>query len=146
VLQTFLTTAWQLRYPIIGAPMAYVGRGRLVRAVSQAGGLGMIGVGSRDTVDFVEYEAAAARGDDQVRFGIGLMAWALESRPELLQATIQARPFLISISFGALAPYTGIIHEHGIQLATQVHSQEETLEAVRAGVDLVVVQGSEAGS
>ena len=41
MLHTYLTTTWQLRYPIIGAPMAYVGRGRLARAVSQAGGLGM---------------------------------------------------------------------------------------------------------
>ena len=48
MLHTFLTTSWQLRYPIIGAPMAYVGRGRLARAVSQAGGLGMTGIGSKE--------------------------------------------------------------------------------------------------
>ena len=39
MLHSYLTTSWLLRYPIIGAPMAYVGRGRLARAVSQAGGL-----------------------------------------------------------------------------------------------------------
>ncbi len=39
MLHTYLTTSWHLRYPISGAPMAYVGRGRLARAVSQAGGL-----------------------------------------------------------------------------------------------------------
>ena len=41
MLHTYLTISWRLRYPIIGAPMAYVGRGRLARAVSQAGGLGI---------------------------------------------------------------------------------------------------------
>jgi NAD(P)H-dependent flavin oxidoreductase YrpB (nitropropane dioxygenase family) len=34
MLHTYLTTSWHLRYPIIGAPMAYVGRGRLAHAVS----------------------------------------------------------------------------------------------------------------
>jgi NAD(P)H-dependent flavin oxidoreductase YrpB (nitropropane dioxygenase family) len=47
MLYTYLTTSWHLRYPIIAAPMAGVAGGRLARAVSQAGGLGMIGVGSQ---------------------------------------------------------------------------------------------------
>ena len=49
MLSTFLTTSWHLRYPIIGAPMAGVGRGRLAHAVSEAGGLGMIGIGSTES-------------------------------------------------------------------------------------------------
>ncbi len=39
MLHTFLTNQWDLRYPIIGAPMAGVAHGRLARAISQAGGL-----------------------------------------------------------------------------------------------------------
>jgi nitronate monooxygenase len=54
--------------------MAYVGRGRLARAVSQAGGLGMIGIGSTESFEFLEREAAIARGTDQMRFGIGMHA------------------------------------------------------------------------
>src|SRR5581483_11007006 len=102
--------SWHLRYPIISAPMAGVAGGRLARAVSQAGALGMIGIGSKASVDFVAQEADIARGNDQERFGIGLMAWALEARPELLDAAIQARPFLISISFGSPAPYVQVLH------------------------------------
>jgi nitronate monooxygenase len=145
MLHTFLTTSWQLRYPIIGAPMAYVGRGRLARAVSQAGGLGMIGIGSKEAAELITREAAIARGDDQGRFGIGLMAWALEQRPELLHAAIQAHPLLISISFGSPAPYVEMLHREGIYLAAQVHSQAEAIHAAQAGVDLIVVQGTEAG-
>lgn len=145
MIRTFLTTNWQLRYPIIGAPMAYVGRGRYARAVTQAGGLGMLGVGSKESVDFVAREADIARGSDQGRFGIGLMAWAIEQRPELLHAAIQAHPFLISISFGSPAPYVEMLHQQGIVLATQVHSRAEAIHAAQAGVDLVVVQGTEAG-
>jgi nitronate monooxygenase len=145
MLHTYLTTAWHMRYPIISAPMAYVGRGRLARAVSKAGGLGMIGIGSKDSVDYITQEAAAARGDDDERFGLGLMAWALETRPELLDGAIRAKPFLLSISFGSPAPYVDAVHRHHILVATQVHSRAEASEAARAGVDLIVVQGAEAG-
>jgi len=145
MLRTYLTTSWHLRYPIIGAPMAGVGRGRLAHAVSQAGGLGMIGIGSRETIAFIEQQAAIARGADNGRFGIGLMVWAIEARPELLDAALAASPFLISISFGSPAPYVEKIHQRGILLATQVHTTAEAVAAAQAGVDLVVAQGSEAG-
>lgn len=145
MLHTSLTTSWHLRYPIIGAPMAYVGRGRLAHAVSQAGGLGMIGIGSTESVDFLLREAEIARGTDQVRFGIGMHAWAIERRPDLLDAAIKASPFLLSISFGSPAPYVERIHQHGILLATQVNSRIEAIQAAQIGVDLIVVQGMEAG-
>ena len=47
-LQTRLTRALQLRHPILSAPMAFAGGGRLAAAVSQAGGLGLIGGGYGD--------------------------------------------------------------------------------------------------
>ncbi|HET8913921.1 MAG TPA: nitronate monooxygenase [Ktedonobacteraceae bacterium] len=145
MLRTYLTTNWNLRYPIIGAPMAGVGRGRLAQAVTVAGGLGMIGIGSTESVDLLAREAEIARGAGQSRFGIGLMAWAIEKRPELLQAAIEAQPFLISISFGSPASYVEKLHQSGILLAAQVHSREEARQAVLAGVDVLVAQGTEAG-
>jgi len=145
MLHTSLTTSWHLRYPIIGAPMAYVGRGRLAHAVSQAGGLGMIGIGSTESVEFLAREAALARGTEQLRFGIGMHAWAIEKRPDLLRAAMEAAPFLISISFGSPAPYVERVHQLGILLATQVNTQAEALHAEQVGVDLLVVQGTEAG-
>jgi nitronate monooxygenase len=134
-----------LRYPIIGAPMAYVGRGRLARAVTQAGGLGMLGIGSSESVEFLMQEVAIARGSDGGRFGIGMHTWAIEKRPDLLDAAIEARPFLISISFGSPAPYVERLHQHGILLATQVNTRAEAIQAEQAGVDLIVAQGTEAG-
>lgn len=145
MLHTYLTKSWHLRYPIIGAPMAYVGRGRLAHAVSEAGGLGMIGIGSTESVDFLVREATIARGTDQTRFGIGMHTWAIERRPDLLDAAIEANPFLISISFGSPAPYVERLHRHGILLATQVNTRAEAIQAARDGVDLIVAQGTEAG-
>jgi nitronate monooxygenase len=145
MLHTYLTNTLHLRYPIIGAPMADVGRGRLTHAVSQAGGLGMIGIGSTESVEFLAREAAIARGAEQMRFGIGMHAWAVEKRPDLLEAAIEARPLLISISFGSPAPYVEKVHQHGILLATQVNTRVEAVQAAQAGVDLIIVQGMEAG-
>ena len=145
MLHTYLTNILHLRYPIIGAPMAYVGRGRLAHAVSQAGGLGMIGIGSAESVEFLTQEAAIARGAEQTRFGIGLQAWAVEKRPDLLEAAIQANPLLISISFGSPASYVDKVHQYGILFATQVNTRVEAVQAAQAGVDLIIVQGMEAG-
>ncbi len=145
MLHTYLTTAWHWRYSVIGAPMAYVGRGRLARAISEAGGLGMIGIGSTEPVEFLIQEAGVARGADGARFGIGMHMWAVEKRPDLLDAAIEAHPFLISLSFGSPAPYVERIHSSGILLTTQVNTRAEALEAEKAGVDLIVVQGVEAG-
>jgi nitronate monooxygenase len=145
MLHTYLTTSWGLRYPIIGAPMAYVGRGRLASAVTKAGGLGMIGIGSTESVEFLAQEAAVARGTDGGRFGIGMHTWAVEKRPDLLEAAIEAAPFLISISFGSTAPFAERLHRLGILLATQVNTRAEAIQAERDGVDLIVAQGTEAG-
>lgn len=144
MLHTYLTDDWGLRYPIISAPMAGVAGGRLARAVSEAGGLGMIGVGSRTPTDFIQREAALA-GEDGVRFGVGLMAWAIEERPELLATAIEVQPYLVSISFGSPAPYVDRLHAAGIRVATQVQDRDGALDAAEAGVDLVVAQGTEAG-
>ena len=144
MLKTFLTQAWGLRYPLMGAPMAGVAFGDLAHAVTRAGGLGMIGVGSTDSVDWIAEQAAIA-GAGGMRFGIGLMVWALERRPELLDAALAEKPFLISLSFGDVAPYASRLREAGIALATQVNSREDARAAERGGADLIVVQGTEAG-
>jgi len=105
----------------------------------------MLGIGSSESVEFLRQEVAIARGSDGGRFGIGMHAWAIEKRPDLLDAAIEARPFLISISFGSPAPYVERLHQRGILLATQVNTRAEAIQAEQAGVDLIVAQGTEAG-
>ncbi|MCL5077111.1 MAG: nitronate monooxygenase [Actinobacteria bacterium] len=143
MIHTILTDGLGLRYPIISAPMAGAADGVLAAAVSRAGGLGMIGIGSQAQPDFLLQQAALARSAGP--FGIGLMIWALDDRPELFEAALSARPDLLSISFGDPTPYVAKCHETGIRVATQVHSRDEAIQAQLAGVDLIVAQGSEAG-
>jgi nitronate monooxygenase len=144
VIRTPLTRRFDLAAPVVGAPMAGVAGGALARAVSLGGGLGMIGVGNAATPDFVA-EQAAIPADDGLPFGIGLMAWALVERPELLDATIAAGPALVSVSFGDPAPATERLHDAGIAVAAQVNTTDDVRRAQEAGVDLLVAQGTEAG-
>jgi nitronate monooxygenase len=146
MLRTFLTEKWGLRVPIIGAPMSPQAGGRLAAAVSMCGALGMIGVGSKQPAPQILGDADEFRslaGDRP--FGIGLMAWAVDARPELLDAALRAKPFAIAMSFGDPAPHAARIRDAGVQLVSQVQDRQSALIAEAAGAALIVAQGTEAG-
>jgi nitronate monooxygenase len=146
MLTTFLTERWGLRIPIIGAPMSPQAGGRLAAAISNCGALGMIGVASAQPVARLLEDAEEARGQASGRpFGIGLMVWAVEARPELLDAALQTRPFAIAMSFGDPAPYAERIRKAGAKLLCQVQDRQSARLAEAAGADLLVAQGTEAG-
>jgi nitronate monooxygenase len=124
--------------------MAGVSGGAMARAVSEAGGLGMIGVSGAHRAEFVT-EQCAIPAEAEVPFGVGLMVWVLDDRPELFEATIAAQPSLVSVSFGDPAPYVGPLHDAGIAVASQVNTAADVARALDAGVDVLVAQGTEAG-
>ena len=144
MIKTPLTRWFDLTTPIIGAPMAGVAGGDLARAVSLGGGLGMIGVSGATTAEFLT-EQCAIPAASEVPYGVGLMIWVLESRPDLFEATIAAAPSLVSVSFGDPAPYVGPLHDAGIAVASQVNTAADVARALDAGVDVIVAQGTEAG-
>ena len=104
MIKTPATRWFDLTTPVIGAPMAGVAGGAMARADSDGGGLGMIGVSGSHSADFVT-EQCTIPADAQVPFGVGLMIWVLETRPDLFEATVAAQPSLVSVSFGDPAPY-----------------------------------------
>jgi len=143
-LDTWLTETFHLSVPVVGAPMAGPGEGALAAAVSSAGGLGMVGVNASRSADWVREQAAVA-GDSGAAYGVGLMAWALERDTSQLEAVLEARPALVSVSFGRFEPYVERLGEAGIRVAVQAGNVEEALRAERAGADLVVARGGEGG-
>ena len=144
MIRTPLTRWFALDVPVFGAPMAGVAGGELARAVSLGGGLGMIGVGSETPAEWV-VEQGRLPAEADVSHGVGLMAWALERRPELLTAAIATEPVLVSVSFGDPGPFVGPLHDAGIAVATAVNSLADLERAHAAGVDVVVAQGTESG-
>lgn len=141
-----LSTPWSkragLRLPILNAPMGGVAGGRLAAAVTAAGGLGMIGMGSTATAESLASELALA---GPARFGIGLVDWVIRDQPDLLDAALAARPALLSVSFGDDLSWVQRAHAAGIPAATQVYDAETARRAADCGLDLVVARGAEGG-
>jgi nitronate monooxygenase len=140
-----LSTPWSrrmgLRVPILNAPMGGVAGGRLAAAVTAAGGLGMVGMGSAGSTSSLRTELPHVRGT----FGIGLVDWVIRQEPELLDAAIAAQPVLISVSFGTDLSWVQRVHDAGIATATQVYDSAEAQRAQDAGLDLLVARGCEGG-
>ncbi|MEO3887835.1 nitronate monooxygenase [Nonomuraea sp. B5E05] len=141
---TWLTGRFRLDVPLVGAPMAGVGDGRLAAAVSRAGGLGMVGVPPTAPGSWVTEQAAVAAASGRA-YGVGLMAWALPGNPGQFEAVLTARPALVSVSFGDYLPYVGPLREAGVTVAVQAGTTDEARAAERAGVDVVVARGGEGG-
>ncbi|NUR97787.1 MAG: nitronate monooxygenase [Kribbellaceae bacterium] len=140
----WLSERFGLTVPVVQAPMANVSGGRLTAAVSAAGGLGMLGAGSAVSAEWIRTEGAIAAAGGKP-WGIGLMAWSVTDHPEHLEAVLELRPDLVALSFGNYAPYVGPLQEAGIVVATQAGTVADAREAVRAGVDVIVARGAEAG-
>ncbi len=142
-MRTWLTERFGLDVPVVSAPMASVSTGRLAAAVSAAGGLGMLGFGPTSTPGGVREQCAAAR--EGGRFGVGLMAWALAQDDALVEVVAAEAPALVSVSYGPYERWIAPLQAAGVVVATQVGTLEEALAAERAGVDVLVARGGEAG-
>lgn len=139
--ETALTRQLGIRCPILLAPMGAVAGGALARAVTAAGGLGLLGVGY-GSADFIERELAAAEG---ARVGIGFITWDLARAPERLELALSHRPALVQLSFGDPAPFVPRIRAAGVPVALQVQSLADAQRAAQLGADIVIAQGTEAG-
>jgi nitronate monooxygenase len=115
-LRTPLTELLGIEHPILSAPMAGVAGGALAGAVSQAGGLGLVGGGYIDP-DWIEREWAAL---GNARAGIGFITWRLAEQPAVLEAA-------------------------GVLAICQVQTVADAKRAADAGAQIIVAQGADAG-
>jgi nitronate monooxygenase len=139
--KTRLTEFFNIEYPILSAPMALISGGRLAAAVTSAGGLGLIGGGYGDS-DWLRREFDLAEG---TRVGCGFITWSLARKPELLDEALERQPATMMLSFGDLEPFADRIREVGVPLIAQVQTLDHAYQALDAGADILVAQGSEAG-
>lgn len=140
-IETRLTRRLNIQHPIILAPMDPAAGGRLANAVTQAGGLGLVGGGYGDA-GRIEHEFREA---GNARVGGGFITWSMAKAPHLLDLMLTHNPVAVCLSFGDPRPFAPTIKAAGALLICQIQSRQDCIEALEAGADIVIAQGAEAG-
>jgi nitronate monooxygenase len=142
-ISTPLTARLGIRHPILSAPMDFIAGARLTAAVSAAGGFGILGGGYGDRAWLEQETAKLADAADP--FGIGFITWSLAKQPALLDIALEAGPRAIMLSFGDPKPFARRIKSSGALLICQVQDEAMARQALDAGADILIAQGTEAG-
>lgn len=143
IIKTAITRRLGIRHPVLLAPMDLVADARLTTAVSAAGGFGILGGGYGEEQWLVrELDLLAQSG---ARFGVGFITWSMGRQPRLLDIALERKPAAIMLSFGDPAPFADRVKRAGALLICQVQSVAIAQQAVAAGADVLVVQGTEGG-
>lgn len=140
-IETRLTRRLGIKHPILLAPMGSAAGGALARAVTNAGGLGFIGGGYGDA-EWIEQQFREA---GNARVGGGFITWSLAQAPHLLERMVAHKPAAVFLSFGDPRPFAPAIKASGALLVCQVQSRVHCMDALEAGADIIVAQGTEAG-
>jgi nitronate monooxygenase len=136
-----LTKQLGINHPVLLAPMDLVAGGKLAAAVTNAGGLGIIGGGYGDEA-WLREQFAAAQG---ARVGVGFITWSLSRQPHLIDVCIEHSPVAIMFSFGDARQHIVKTKQNGILTICQVQTVAMAREAVDCGADVIVAQGTEGG-
>ena len=142
-ISTPLTSLLGVEHPILSAPMAIIAGARLVTAVGEARGFGILGGGYGDK-EWLERETAKLQ-QCAAPFGVGFITWSMARQPELLDIALEANPRAIMLSFGDPQPFAPRIKAAGSFLICQVQTEEMAKQALDAGADILIAQGTEAG-
>jgi len=140
-IDTALTRLLGIQHPILLAPMGSAAGGKLAAAVTNAGGLGMLGSGYADE-KAIRRELVEA---GNARVGIGFILWALDKNPAALDVALDAKPAAVMLSFGDPTPYTPRIKAAGSLIICQVQTLEQAKQAAVSGADVIIAQGRDAG-
>ena len=141
-LSTTFTELFGVRHPIALAPMGGSAGGALVAAVSNGGGLGLLGGGNGDRGWLARELPIVAEGTSEP-WGVGFQSWAVDA--STLERALEYRPTAVMLSFGDPRPFTSLIRQSGAALILQVTDLEEARQALDVGADVIVAQGTEAG-
>jgi nitronate monooxygenase len=140
-LRTAFTELFAIRHPIALAPMGGAAGGALTAAVSNGGGLGLLGGGSGDR-DWLARELPIAAGASGP-WGVGFQSWAVDAGT--VERALEYRPRAVLLSFGDPRPFAALVRRSGALLIIQVTDLDEARQAVDLGADVIVAQGTEAG-
>lgn len=138
-----ITQLFGIEYPIIQAGMIWASGWRLAAAVSQAGGLGIIGAGSMYPEVLREHLQKYREATDKP-FAVNLPL-LYPSIEEHVASIIEYKVPIVFTSAGNPKTWTARLKEHGIKVVHVVSSAKFAVKSQEAGVDAVVAEGFEAG-
>lgn len=136
------------RYPIVQAPMTWIARARLASAVSAAGGLGMMETSSVD-IEVTRREFAAIMAATDQPFGVNLPVMFLRQNEDMeariIDWLIENGVRFVTTSAGDPRRHVQRLKDAGVIVYHSVPSLDAALKAEAAGVDGLIVEGSESG-
>ncbi len=138
-----ITRLFNIEYPIIQAGMIWASGWRLASAVSNSGGLGLIGAGSMYPEVFLEHIKKCKAATDKP-FGVNLPL-LYPNIDQHVQHVIDQKVPVVFTSAGNPKTWTARLKDHGITVVHVVSSAKFALKSQDAGVDAVVAEGFEAG-
>jgi NAD(P)H-dependent flavin oxidoreductase YrpB (nitropropane dioxygenase family) len=141
-LQTPVCDLLGIQLPIFQAGMSSYTTPELVAAVSNAGGVGIIGGLSREP-DELREEIRKVRELTARPFGVNHVISQLD--PDAIEVTLELRVPILSLAWGRDAEIVRRAHDAGIKVIHQVNTPEEAGRAVADGADVIIAQGAEGG-
>ncbi len=138
-----ITSLFNIKYPIVQGGMIWCSGWKLAAAVSNAGGLGLIGAGSMYPDIFEGHIAKIKKATDKP-FGVNLPL-LYPQMDELIKIVLREKVKIVFTSAGNPKKYTALFKEHGITVVHVIANTKFALKAQDAGVDAIVAEGFEAG-
>ncbi|HET8803556.1 MAG TPA: nitronate monooxygenase, partial [Aequorivita sp.] len=138
-----ITALFDIKYPIVQAGMIWASGWKLASAVSNAGGLGIIGAGSMYPETLREHILKCKKATSEP-FGVNV-PMLYPNIEEIIQIIIEEGVKIVFTSAGNPKTWTSHLKNHGITVVHVVSSVKFALKAQDAGVDAVVAEGFEAG-
>jgi enoyl-[acyl-carrier protein] reductase II len=142
-LTTSVSTLFGIDYPVIQAGMIWCSGWRLAAAVSNAGGLGLLGAGSM-TPEILEEQIRKCKSATGKPFGVNvpLLYPLVEKQFEVI---VREGVKIVFTSAGNPATWTPILKQQGVTVVHVVANVKSALKCEQAGVDAIVAEGFEAG-
>jgi len=138
-----ITDLFGIKYPVIQAGMIWCSGWELASAVSNAGGLGLIGAGSMYP-DILRAHVQKCKQASDKPFGVNLPL-IYPNMDEIVQIVIEEGVKIVFTSAGNPKKWTDHFHDHGIKVAHVIANVKFAKKCEEAGVDAVVAEGFEAG-
>ena len=143
MLRTAICDLFNIKYPIIQGGMAHVATAELVAAVSNAGGLGIIGAGASEP-DWVREQINKTREMTDKPFGVNILLISPFAE-QVIDVVLEEKAAVVTTGAGNPGPYISRFKEAGIKVMPVVASVALARRLERAGVDAFIAEGMESG-